>query len=441
MAAAHDGTADVSGAATAGMTLTITGKTTAGTNRVGAVSVSWNTSSQTVTGATWNGVAMTIVDQGVETVGASLGAALLTIVDPPTASSDIVVTFSLPATGNAVASSYNGVHQTTPIGASNKVITAGAVASPTSNTVTTAADEVLVDAVSWTQFDSVAPTVGANQTSLQNTLYAAFYFSLASRQNGADGGVMTWTHPGSGHYVSIAASLKSSDVTVVVVPRDKSQVKRARSRRIQPERETTLSWFDLSVVFPEAAGGGTTYTFTVSGGIIFSGSQTAARGRQINPSGNIVFSGTLVQQRGRQMNPTGGIVFSGTVTQQRGRQINPTGTLLFSGTAPFTTGGSNTYTFTPSGGIVFSGTTLINKQRVFSISGGIVYSGTVIRQFGRVLQPIGGIAFSGVTTFNKDKIYIPIGGIVYSGTSPFTFTPGGGGGGVTTRLPLTGAGN
>lgn len=221
---AHDGEANVTGTSTASTTLTITGKTTAGSNRVGIVSVSWNNETPTISSATWNGVAMTVVDQGAEVTNASLGAGLLRIVNPPTASSNIVITFSSAATARAVASSYNGADQTTPISNSNKVITTATVATPITNTVTTAADEVIVDAVSFTKFDgSETITADANQTELQNVTYATFYKALASRQAGSDGGVMSWTFGdgGTGSYVSIAASIKAAGGGAETITMDK----------------------------------------------------------------------------------------------------------------------------------------------------------------------------------------------------------------------------
>jgi hypothetical protein len=221
---AHDGQADVTGTSTAATTLTITGKATAGSDRVGIVSCSWNNETPVIVAAssTWNGVAMTVVDQGAEVTNASLGAGLLRIVNPPTGASNIVIAWDAAATARCVASSYSGVDQTTPVSASNKVATVVNTASPITNTVTTAADEIIVDAVSFTEFDgSETHTVGADQASLQNVTYATFYKALASRQAGSAGGVMSWTFGGggTGSYVSIAASLKSSGGSAPSVPR------------------------------------------------------------------------------------------------------------------------------------------------------------------------------------------------------------------------------
>jgi hypothetical protein len=207
MAAVHDGEANVSGAFTAATSVTLAGKTTAGSDRCGAASVGWNSETPNISSGTWNGSAMTIVDQWEEVASASLGAGGLRIVAPATASSNVVVNFDASATGYAVASSYNGVDQTTPVSNSNRARSVGTPIAA-SNTVTTASDEVLVDAVSWTQFDTTAPTVGANQTQLLNQLYASFYFVLASRQSGADGGAMTWSL--NAHWVSIGFSLKAA---------------------------------------------------------------------------------------------------------------------------------------------------------------------------------------------------------------------------------------
>ena len=210
MAVTHDGTADVGGSCTAALTLTITGKTTAGANRCGVVSVGWTNETPVISGATWNGVAMTIVEQGAETAQISLGAGLLVIVDPPTGAADIVITFDAAATAQAMAYSFTGVDQATPVSAENEVITTGTTPSPVTITVATAADEVVVDAVSWSHFDTVAASVGANQISVMNAVQATYYFALASYQLGSDGGVMSWTLPGDASWITIAASLKAA---------------------------------------------------------------------------------------------------------------------------------------------------------------------------------------------------------------------------------------
>jgi hypothetical protein len=130
------------------------------------------------------------------------------IVAPPTGPSNIVITFGGASTAYAVASSYTGVNQTTPIVNKNKTNTTTGTASPVTLTNTTATGEMVVDCVSWSQADSISPTIGANQTTIINQLYASFYFLLASRQSGADGGVMSWTFASTAHWAMVTASLQ-----------------------------------------------------------------------------------------------------------------------------------------------------------------------------------------------------------------------------------------
>lgn len=210
MAATADGTATQAGTSASAATLTITGKTTAGSNRVGTVSAAWNDQNSVITGATWNGVAMTILDQGAEVTNASISGALLWIAAPPTASSSIVLTFAggSPPSARAIAHSYQDASQTAPTGGAIAKVISTVLTATMSSTVTTASGELIVDALSWTQFDTVAATIGANQTNVDNTVYGSFYYLCASQQNGSDGGVMSWAAPGSGgNFVSISASL------------------------------------------------------------------------------------------------------------------------------------------------------------------------------------------------------------------------------------------
>lgn len=246
MAVAHDGEANQTGTVAAGTSLTISSKTTAGSNRCGIVCVAWNTDAANVTGVTWNGVAMTHVATATESAGAGQESTIYSIVNPPTSASDIVVSFNTTAAAYAVASSYNGVDQTTPISNSTTTNTSTATASPVTVTCTTASDEIVVDAVAWTQSDTVAPSVGANQTTLLNQLYDSFFFALASRQAGADGGVMSWTFTGTAHWATAAASLKaaasgSSSVSPSVSPSVSASVSPTPSSSVSASASSSAS--------------------------------------------------------------------------------------------------------------------------------------------------------------------------------------------------------
>jgi hypothetical protein len=209
MAAVHDGEVNVVGTVTAGTSITLASKTSAGANRIGIVGQAATFEAGIPSGVTWDGVAMTKVVEATETVGASLYASQWRTgaTPPPLAGSSVVVTFAASRTASAAASSYNGVDQSTFVSNTASMATAGATASPITVTCTTAADETVVDADSFTQFDVTPPTVGANQTEMMNATLAVVYFGLASWQLGSDGGVMSWTFTGSGHRAVTALSL------------------------------------------------------------------------------------------------------------------------------------------------------------------------------------------------------------------------------------------
>lgn len=85
----------------------------------------------------------------------------------------------------------------------------------------------------------------------------------------------------------------------------------------------------------EVSGGGgvQTYSFTASGGIVFSGTTPAAKGSVRAVSGGLSFSGQSGEIRSHSVGSSGGIVFSGTSTQIRSSIRIASGGLLFGGAA------------------------------------------------------------------------------------------------------------
>ena len=107
-----------------------------------------------------------------------------------------------------------GVDQTTPIGTA---VTGNGSSTTPSATVTTAANELVVDGVIIEH--TAAFSVGANQTQrFQNIASTGFIKHAASTQDGADGGVMSWTNGGSTNWAVIATPFKPVAV-VTTVPR------------------------------------------------------------------------------------------------------------------------------------------------------------------------------------------------------------------------------
>lgn len=174
-----------------------------------------------------------------------------------------------------------------------------------------------------------------------------------------------------------------------------------------------------------AAGGSSSYTFTPSGSITFSGGTVLVRGKVLQPGGTLALSGSASLIRGRVFLPSGGIVFSGAPTIAHGKVFQPSGQITFSGTAPFST--LNQYTFVPSGSVVFSGTNLFVRGKAFAPGGSIAFQGTNTFVRGKVLQTSGQITFSGgVTNLTRGKVWEPSGSIQFGGTASLIFTPAGG---------------
>lgn len=105
-----------------------------------------------------------------------------------------------------------------------------------------------------------------------------------------------------------------------------------------------------------STGGGTTYTITPSGGIVFGGDGSEVNTKVFAPSGGATFGGT------------GGMIFSS---------------------------GGTTYTITPSGGVVMGGSATSTKGKIFLPSGGVTLGGTGLGLRTKIVSPSGGVTFSG----------------------------------------------
>lgn len=139
----------------------------------------------------------------------------------------------------------------------------------------------------------------------------------------------------------------------------------------------------IRLLFFPTASGGITYTFSVSGGVSFSGIAVYNKERVSIPQGNITFSGT----------------------------------------APITFTGGATYTITPTGGITFTGVGINSHTKIQVPLGNVTFSGvnTFIRE--RNTIPSGNISFSGDVIWNKTFNISPTGQITFSGSAPL-YMPG-----------------
>jgi hypothetical protein len=185
----------VSSSSVVGGTSATWSHTCTGSNRVLVVSVAiLGDSSVTVSGVTYNGVAMTSRYQGdLSTSGVYAKNSVWTLVAPATGANNIVATYSGTNTGYAGcgAVSFTGVNQTTPI---RTVYSAG----PGGTTATlTATDSVSGDIViaGVSAYDG-GTTLAADQTSrvltdpVSGTSYA---FAMQTKVASGASTVMSWT--------------------------------------------------------------------------------------------------------------------------------------------------------------------------------------------------------------------------------------------------------
>jgi len=133
-----------------------------GANRILIVGVSIrNSSSQTVTSVTYAGAPLTNI--GVQANGDVVRIEMWRLVNPPSGTANVVVTLSGQAKAVCGATSWTGVHQTTPLG--TFVSATGSTNAPTVN-ASSATNEVVQDTVAAQ--GTVTATVGAGQTQRWN---------------------------------------------------------------------------------------------------------------------------------------------------------------------------------------------------------------------------------------------------------------------------------
>ena len=115
---------------------------------------------------TYNGTALTVLKTQASALGA-IRAEVWGLVAPATGSNTIAVTLSAALDSAGSASSYTGVHQTSPTEGSNSATATNVGAADATVTITTVADnDWAVDTVAT---DDTAITVGAGQVSRANT--------------------------------------------------------------------------------------------------------------------------------------------------------------------------------------------------------------------------------------------------------------------------------
>lgn len=163
-----------------------------------------------------------------------------------------------------------------------------------------------------------------------------------------------------------------------------------------------------------------TFSYTATGGLVFSGTSAVNRVRVSTPSGGLVFSGTAARNYVRVNTATGGLTFGGAATFAKGQTVVPAGGLTFGGHA----NQARVKVENVSGGIVFGGAASVSYVGTltysYTASGGIVFGGSSPRANVRSKAASGGILFSGAAGVS----YFTVGGAASTRTSTrqlFTF--------------------
>jgi len=168
------------------------------TNGILFVTMAWSTVGSTITGVTYNGVAMT---QAIHQA-TNRSTDIWYLVAPDSGTHNVVISGSGNfGRANAGSQSWDGANASqTPT-----TITGNGTSATPSVTVTTAAGELIIDCLgqSFTAGDTLA--VNANQTE-QSKISGGATILGSSSQLGSDGGVMSWTNSNSRAYGFVAAS-------------------------------------------------------------------------------------------------------------------------------------------------------------------------------------------------------------------------------------------
>ncbi len=190
--------------------------TATGSNLLLLVAVALNSTSDLVTGVTYNGVALTRLAMAVAS-GGTRRVYLYALVAPVAGTHTVVVSYSsTPNHFAAAAVTYSGVDQTTPRG--TPVTNTGTGFTPTLS-VASASGELVVDAVTYANQGNPTLSVGAGQTERVNTKDATVNAATPigmSEEAGAASVTMSWSLTNSVDWAIIGVALKPATTAVAL---------------------------------------------------------------------------------------------------------------------------------------------------------------------------------------------------------------------------------
>jgi len=192
----------------------------AGTNRILIVNVAAPANPPFLTGTTYAGLPLTKLGTAINTIGGH-DSSIWYLKNPPSGAANVIVSFSTLVIGNAAVSSWSGVDQTTPFGATATAEGGSGtnVASTATVSVTSATGEVVIDSTMLATV--VTAAVGPGQTPLANFASAGSVADriLHSSEAGASTVTMSWNYNGHPTYQqywrTLAVPLKPASVSTL----------------------------------------------------------------------------------------------------------------------------------------------------------------------------------------------------------------------------------
>ena len=180
-----------------------------GSNKLLVVGISfWANPEKLINSVTYNGVPLT---KSGSVWGGSGGETvhIWYLVNPPTGTANIVINFSAAASPVAGATSWFGVNQTTPLGTFISAFNAAGNTLATVN-VTSAANEVVHDVVSYGKQTTPSHTIGAGQTQKWSdaTSDGNYASGAGSTELGASTVTMSWTFGATYRWAIGAVNIK-----------------------------------------------------------------------------------------------------------------------------------------------------------------------------------------------------------------------------------------
>jgi hypothetical protein len=201
VAVEFDNEAVVTGTLAFDTTLTVSGKTTDGENRIAVLHLTATAVPSNVVSAKYGGVDMTLVAL-LQYPGETMMAGMYYLVDPPEGATDCVVVFNTNPRASGLVSSFKGVDQSDPIG---EILTDDLLAEAMSLALTTVEGDMGVDVVHSYNAADIDPT-GLGQNALGEVLNNGD-MDLEASYRPAAGDTTTMSWESGGFTMHIAAVL------------------------------------------------------------------------------------------------------------------------------------------------------------------------------------------------------------------------------------------